>query len=124
LHVHRLVQDASARKVLQYFTRHTFRQFDGGVRSEQLDVTNVTAADIAFVSDRANDMTNFNTIITAHFNAVQLHIANVTTLATRTIFTIATTVSTWATIVAVTRTTVITVTELTLRTHRRIWRND
>src|SRR5690606_26714230 len=66
LHVHRLVQDASARKVLQYFTRHTFRQFDGGVRSEQLDVTNVTAADIAFVSDRANDMTNFNTIITAH----------------------------------------------------------
>jgi hypothetical protein len=34
---------------------------DGGVRSEQLDVTDVAAADIAFISDRANDMTHFNT---------------------------------------------------------------
>jgi hypothetical protein len=52
------------------------------VGTEQLDVTNVTAADIAFVSDSANDMTNFNTIITANFDTVQFHIANVTTFTT------------------------------------------
>src|SRR5699024_10848834 len=119
LHIHRLVQNASTRKVLQYFTRHTFRQFDSGVRSKQLDVTDVTAADVAFVSNRANDMTNFNTIIAAHFNAVQLHVTNITTFTTRTIFTVATR----ATVVTIARTTVITVTEFTFRTHRRIWRN-
>ena len=106
--------------MLQHFTRHTFRQFDGGVRSKQLDVTDVTAADVAFVSNRTNDMTNFNTIIAAHFNAVQLHIANITTFTTRTIFT----VTTRATVVTIARTTVITVTEFTFRTHRRIWRYD
>jgi hypothetical protein len=80
------------------------------VRTEQLDVTDVTAADIAFVSDRANDMTNFNAVITAHFNAVQFHIANVTTLTLRTIFAIATR----ATVVTVATTleTIVTVAEL------------
>jgi hypothetical protein len=34
-----------------------------------LDVTDVAAADIAFISDRANDMTHFNTVIATHFNA-------------------------------------------------------
>ncbi|CDA04009.1 uncharacterized protein BN745_00533 [Klebsiella variicola CAG:634] len=108
--------------MLQYFARHTFRQFDGGVRTEQLDVTDVTAADIAFVSDRANDMTNFNAVITAYFNAVQFHLANITTLTLRTIFTIATR----ATVITVATTleTVITIAELTLRTHRRIRRDD
>lgn len=70
LHIHRLVQNAGTREVLEHFARHTFRQLDGGVRREQLNVANVTAADVAFVSDSAHDMTNFNAVITAHFNAV------------------------------------------------------
>jgi hypothetical protein len=130
LHVHRLVQDTRTGEVLQNFARHTFRQLDGGVGTEQLDVTDVTAADVAFVSDSANDVTNFNTIITAHFNAIQFHFASVTTLTTRTIFTATLrTVSTRTTVVAIVTVatafeTLVTVTEFTLRTHRRFWWQD
>ncbi|CCK04991.1 hypothetical protein BN129_3793 [Cronobacter sakazakii 701] len=94
------------------------------MRREQLDVTNVTAADIAFVGDSAHDVTHFDAIITTHFDAVQFHIASVTTLATRTVFTVA--VATRATIVTVATAleTVIAIAEFTLRTHRRIRRQD
>jgi len=71
--------------VLQHIAWHAFRQLDSRVGTEQLDVTDVTAADVAFVSDSANDVTNFNTIIAAYFDAVQLHFANITTFATWTI---------------------------------------
>ncbi|CCJ86707.1 hypothetical protein BN133_3084 [Cronobacter dublinensis 582] len=95
------------------------------MRRKQLDVTNVTAADVAFVGDSADDVTNFDTIITAHFDAIQFHIAGVTTLTTRTIFT-ASTLGTRATLVAVATTleTIVTVAEFALRTHRRIRRQD
>ena len=72
-------------------------------------------------------MTNFNTIITAHFNAIQFHFASVTTLATWTVFTTTLwTVTAWTTVVTVATTfeTIVTVTELTLRTHRRIRWHD
>lgn len=76
---------------------------------KQLDVTDVTAADVAFVSDSANDVTDFYAIVTAHFDAVQLHFANVTTFATRTVaVTAITAVATVATITA----TIVTVVEL------------
>ncbi|CCJ91075.1 hypothetical protein BN132_3003 [Cronobacter turicensis 564] len=96
------------------------------MRREQLDVTNVTAADIAFVGDSAHDVTHFNAIITAHFDAIQFHIACFTTLTTRTLFAGTATLGTRATLVAVATAleTVIAIAELALRTHRRIRRQD
>jgi hypothetical protein len=113
--------------VLQNFTRHTLRQLNGGVRTKQLNVTDVTAADIAFISNRADDMTNFNTVITTHFNAVQFHFANVTTFTTRTIFTTTlVTLAARAAVVTITTAfeTVIAFAEFATRAHRRIRRQN
>ena len=108
--------------MLQHFARHPFRQLNGGVRSEQLDVTDVTAADIAFIGDRANDMTHFNAVIATHFNAIQLHVTHVTTLTLRTIFAIAARAAIIT--VATTVETIVTIAEFTTWTHRRVRRND
>ncbi|MND70764.1 hypothetical protein D3C80_622780 [compost metagenome] len=98
----------------QDLARHAFWQFDGRVTSKQLDVTDVTAADVTFVSDRANDMTNFNAVITAHFNAVQLHFANVTALATWAIC--ATITAVWTCVTTTVAAAVVTVVEFTTLT--------
>ncbi len=60
LHVHRLFRMRVRVKVLQYFARHAFWQLDGGVRCEQRYYRS-TAADVAFVRDRANDMRRTST---------------------------------------------------------------
>ncbi len=108
--------------MLQDIARHAFRQLDSRVGAEQLDVADVAAADIAFISDSANDVTNFNAVITANFNAVQLHFANVATFATRTFAAFA--VVTRFTRAAAVVTTIVTIAELTALRTRRIRLHD
>src|SRR5476649_2360065 len=121
LHVHRFVQDAGTGEMRQNLARHTFRQFDRGVRTEQLDVTDVTAADVAFVSNRANDVTNFNTIIATHFDAIQFHLASVTTFTTWSTITGSSAI-TGRTITITGWTTVITVTAIATLVKITTWR--
>jgi hypothetical protein len=76
-------------EVLQHFTRTRILNKpmnmqllgDAQPRTERR-VTDVAAADIAFISDRANDMTHFNTVIATHFNAIPTSVTSSCSLLT------------------------------------------
>ena len=80
---------------------------------KQFDVTDVTAVNITFVSNRAHNVTDFNAISAAHFNAVQFHITHVTAFTARTITTLRTIAETVVTVIAA---AIITIVELAART--------